>query len=85
MENLNREKPLTVFSYYNGAIQEACGVDADEAHVIENVLRVEPAYRTLDHLTKRQLASAAREAQETLAILRVEDPEIARAYETGAI
>jgi hypothetical protein len=79
---MRREEAMT---HYNETIREACGVDSEEASVIERVLRADPSTSTLDHLSRGDLARAARDAQEVLEILRAEDPEVARFYEREAV
>lgn len=68
---------------YRQVIQLACTVDDREAAVIESLIRVEVP--TFDHLTRRQLERLALRAQETLEVLRAEDPETADYFARAAV
>lgn len=67
---------------YNPSICAACGVDPDEAAVIERVMRVDRP--TLDALPRRSFDALARSSQAVLAVLRADYPEVAEFYEKEA-
>lgn len=68
---------------YLPAIMDAVvGIDADEAAVVEELMRVE--HPTLDHLDSRRFNRLARDSKMALDILRHEDPVCAAFYERQA-
>jgi hypothetical protein len=73
MEKLGCDVFDRILSGYKRMIQQATSCKIEEAHGVEEIMRLE--YSTLDHLDKRRFYQVARESYVALKQLEVLDPE----------